>query len=104
MGVRYLHQRGGTQRSVQARREVVVSAGTANTARLLQVSGIGLADVLEEIGVPVRHELPGVGENSRDHYAVRLVMKAKPGTTTLNELARGWWPRWRVGPPGGRVS
>ncbi len=104
VGVRYLHQRGGTERIVRARREVVVSAGTANTARLLQVSGIGPAGLLGEIGVPVRHELPGVGENFRDHYAVRLVMRAKPGTTTLNELARGprlvaQVARWAAGRP-----
>lgn len=89
VGVRYLHQQGGVECTVRARREVVVSAGTANTARLLQVSGIGPGGLLNEIGVTVRHEMAGVGENFRDHYAVRLVMRAKPGTTTLNELARG---------------
>ncbi len=104
VGVRYLHERGGPERVVRARREVVVSAGTANTARLLQVSGIGPADLLGELGVPVRHELAGVGENFRDHYAVRLVMRAKPGTTTLNELARGprlaaQVARWATGRP-----
>jgi len=104
VGVRYLLERGGAERVVHARREVVVSAGTANTARLLQVSGIGPAGLLSEIGVPVRHELPGVGENFRDHYAVRLVMRAKPGTTTLNELARGprlaaQVARWAAGRP-----
>ena len=88
-GVRYLTQRGGAEQTVHARREVVVSAGTVNTARLLQVSGIGPAGLLGEIGVPVRHELRGVGENFRDHYAVRVVARAKAGTTTLNELSRG---------------
>ena len=68
---------------------MILSAGTVNTARLLQVSGIGPASLLQELGVPVRHALPGVGENFRDHYAVRIVMRAKPGVTTLNELSRG---------------
>ena len=103
-GVRYLKERGGAERMVHARREVVLSAGTVNTARLLQVSGIGPAGLLGEIGVPVRHELRGVGENFRDHYAVRLVMRATPGTTTLNELARGTRlaaqvARWVAGKP-----
>ena len=103
-GIRYLHTRGGAERTVHARREVIISAGTVNTARLLQVSGIGPAALLGEIGVPVRHALPGVGENFRDHYAVRLVMRAKPGTTTLNELARGprlaaQVARWATGRP-----
>jgi choline dehydrogenase len=89
---------------VRARREVVVSSGTVNTARLLQVSGIGPAAVLQDIGVPVRHELPGVGENLRDHYAVRMVMRAKPGVITMNELSRGprlvtQIARWAVGRP-----
>jgi choline dehydrogenase len=89
VGVTYLSTRGAPVRTVRARREVVLSAGTVNTARLLQVSGIGPAALLQDIGVPVRHELRGVGENLRDHYAVRLVMRAKPGVATLNELSRG---------------
>jgi choline dehydrogenase len=104
VGVRYLRQRGGAEHIVRARREVVLSAGTVNTARLLQVSGIGPAETLGDIGVPVQHELRGVGENFRDHYAVRIVMRAKPGTTTLNELARGprlaaQVARWATGRP-----
>ncbi len=104
VGVRYLNQRGGPGRTVRARREVLVSAGTANTARLLQISGIGPAGLLGDLGVPVQHALAGVGENFRDHYAVRLVMRAKPGTTTLNELARGprlaaQVARWATGRP-----
>ena len=103
-GVRYVRERGGAERVAWARREVVVSAGTVNTARLLQVSGIGPGALLGAIGVPARHELPGVGENFRDHYAVRLVMRAKRGTTTLNELARGprlagQVARWAAGLP-----
>jgi choline dehydrogenase len=75
-----------------------------NTARLLQISGVGPAALLGELSVPVVHELPGVGENFRDHYAVRCVMKARAGTVTLNELSRG--PRlvgevmrWAAGRP-----
>ncbi|MDP9095303.1 MAG: GMC family oxidoreductase N-terminal domain-containing protein [Pseudomonadota bacterium] len=89
VGVSYLTERGGEQHSVRARREVIVSAGTVNTARLLQISGIGPAGLLGELGVPVVHALPGVGENFRDHFAARIVMRAKKGTATLNELARG---------------
>ncbi len=104
VAVRYQAQRGSMPREVRARREVVLCGGTVNTARLLQVSGIGPAALLQSLGVEVRHELPGVGENFRDHYAVRLVCRAKAGTVTLNELARG--PRlvgqvasWAVGRP-----
>ncbi len=89
IGVRYLHARGGAAQEVRARREVIVSAGTANSARLLQLSGIAAPALLERLGIPVFHALPGVGENFRDHYASRIVMRAKPHVQTLNEIARG---------------
>ncbi|MGG5809472.1 GMC family oxidoreductase [Falsiroseomonas sp. CW058] len=89
VGVRYVAAPGAPAREVRARREVIVSAGTVNTARLLQVSGVGPADLLGRLGVEVVHELRGVGSNFRDHYASRFVMRAKPGVETLNELSRG---------------
>ncbi len=88
-GVSYVHAPGGPATVVHARREVVLCSGTVNTARLLQISGVGPAGLLGDLGVPVVHELRGVGENFRDHYAVRCVVRARPGTVTLNELARG---------------
>lgn len=104
VGVRYLGTRGGISTEVRARREVILCGGTANTARLMQVSGIGPAGLLQSLGVEVRHELPGVGENFRDHYASRFVMRAKPGTMTLNELSKGinlgkQLLRWGIGQP-----
>ena len=104
MGVRYLSQRGGIPTEVRARYEVILCGGTANTARLMQVSGIGPSTLLQSLGVEVRHELPGVGENFRDHYASRFVMRAKPGTQTLNELSKGTnlgkqLLRWGTGQP-----
>ncbi len=89
VGIRYLAERGGAARQVRARREVILSAGTVNTARLLQISGVGPAGLLGELGVPVVHELAGVGENFRDHYAARVVMRAAPGTVDAERaLAR----------------
>ena len=89
VGIRYRSERNGPVREVRARREVILSSGTVNTARLLQVSGIADPETVARIGVPLKHALPGVGRNFRDHYAVRVVCKAKDGTVTLNELARG---------------
>jgi choline dehydrogenase len=104
VGVRYLTERNATPREVRARRSVILSSGTVNTARLLQISGIGPAGLLNRLGVPVVHELPGVGANFRDHFAVRAVVRAKRGAITLNELSR--WPRlgvelarWATGKP-----
>jgi choline dehydrogenase len=104
VGVRYITSRGGTPTEVRARREVIVSAGTVNTARLLQVSGVGPAELLRRLGVAVLHEVAGVGENFRDHYASRFVMRAKPHVKTLNEMARGvnlglQIARWGLGRP-----
>ena len=104
VGVRYLRQRQGPLREVRARREVILSAGTVNTARLLQVSGVGPGALLQQLGVAPVHELPGVGENFRDHYAVRMVVRARPGVATLNELSRGprlgvQIARWATGRP-----
>ena len=70
-GVRYVDDRDRTtQHEVFARKEVIVSGGTANTAKLLQISGIGPAALLRDLGVPVVADLP-VGENFRDHYSAR---------------------------------
>lgn len=104
VGVRYLDDRAGrASRIVHARREVICCGGTVNTARLLQISGIGPAALLAEIGVPVVHDLRGVGENFRDHYSVRFVARAK-NIRTMNEMARGFGlanqiAKWAVGKP-----
>jgi choline dehydrogenase len=104
IGVQYVSAPDAPTREVRARREVILAAGTVNTARLLQVSGVGPADLLGSLGVPVLHELRGVGANFRDHYAARFVMRAKAGVETLNELSRGLKlgaqiARWAVGRP-----
>jgi choline dehydrogenase len=104
IGISYLAARDAPAKQVRARREVILSAGTVNTARLLQVSGVGPADLLGALGLPVVHESRGVGSNFRDHYAARFVMRAKPGVATLNELSRGLKlgaqiARWATGQP-----
>ena len=104
VGVRYVNERDRkTSHDVFARREVIVSAGTANTAKLLQLSGIGPGPLLQDLGIPVVHELRGVGENFRDHYSIRMVARVK-GVTTMNELSHGLGlagqiARWAVGKP-----
>ena len=87
MGVEYL--RGGERRVVRAAREVIVAGGAVNSPQLLQLSGIGPPGLLGALGIPVRRALPGVGENLRDHYAIRTAFRVR-GVRTINELARGW--------------
>ena len=64
-GVEY--RQGGTVRAARARREVVLSGGPINAPQLLMLSGIGPAAQLEEHGIPVVRDLPGVGRNLQDH-------------------------------------
>ena len=82
-------RRGDRELTIAARREIIVSGGTFNTPQLLQLSGIGSAKLLQDLGIPVVHELPGVGENLRDHFGVRMVARVK-NIETINERARGW--------------
>lgn len=64
-GVEYLH--GGRPRRVTAGREVILSAGAVDSPRLLMLSGIGPAEDLRRLGIPVVADLPGVGRNLQDH-------------------------------------
>jgi choline dehydrogenase len=65
VGVVYLSTEGTI--TARARHEVVLSGGAINSPHLLMVSGIGPADLLEKAGIPLAHELPGVGQNLQDH-------------------------------------
>jgi choline dehydrogenase len=73
---------------VRAAKEVILCGGTVNSPQLLQVSGIGPAPLLQSLGIEVRHALPGVGENLRDHYAPRFVARVK-NAETINEKSHG---------------
>ena len=102
-GVRYANDRHrSVRREVFARKEVIVSSGTANSAKLLQISGVGPAWLLAGLGVPVIADLP-VGENFRDHYSARIVARVK-NARTINEMAQGMClmgeiARWVTGKP-----
>ena len=77
----------GNGGQIAARREVVLAAGSIGSPAILQRSGVGPGDVLIDAGVPVRRELPGVGENLHDHLQVRTVYGVSD-TVTLNRRAR----------------
>ena len=70
-------------------REVVVSAGTINSPRLLELSGIGQPERLGTLGIAVRHALPGVGENLRDHYVPRTRWRIGKKGIIFNDRGRG---------------
>ena len=81
-------RQGGADRTLTAAREVIVCGGAVNSPHLLQISGIGPGDHLRDIGVPVVHDLPGVGGNLNDHYVVRVSHRVRDAVT-INQLARG---------------
>ncbi len=81
--------RGNELTSVKARREVLVSAGTFGSPQLLQLSGIGNADQLTRLGIEVRKDLPGVGENLQDHIDYVQSWTAPSTSATFGASLRG---------------
>ncbi|MGZ0147651.1 GMC family oxidoreductase [Kribbella sp. WER1] len=86
-GVR-VRDASGTERDILARAEVILCCGAIDSPRLLQLSGIGPRAVLEAAGVPVRVDLPGVGENLQDHAEGLVVWEAT--TEPPDTCASGW--------------
>lgn len=76
--------------------EVILSAGSIGSPQILQLSGIGPAKLLQERGVPVAVDAPGVGGNLQDHLQIRAVYKVQ-GVKTLNTLANSWWGKAKIG-------
>ncbi len=94
-GVRYTV--GGSEvREAKARREVIVSAGAINSPQILELSGIGNPEILAKHGIEVRHALPGVGENLRDHWAPRLKWYVGTKGLTYNDKAGGLKLGWEI--------
>ena len=81
----------GTAGPRRSQGEVILSAGAISSPHILQLSGIGDTAHLEGLGLVggVRHELPGVGRNLRDHLQIRAVYKTK-GCATLNDELNSW--------------
>jgi len=94
VGVRYRVK--GKAHVARAGREVLLAAGSLNSPKLLELSGIGNSDVLGQFGIQVAHELPGVGKNLQDHLQIRTVYKVK-GAKTLNQLANSWTGKLSMG-------
>ncbi|MBF5005502.1 GMC family oxidoreductase [Diaphorobacter caeni] len=82
--------------TVKAHKEVILSAGAVNSPQLLQLSGIGPAALLQQHGIDVVHELPGVGANLQDHLQIRAVYKVK-NVPTLNVLASSLAGKAKIG-------
>jgi len=83
-----LHKHGDREVEIRARREIILSSGSVGSPQLLQISGVGPAALLKDLGVEVLHEMPAVGENLSDHYLARMTARVK-NARTINERARG---------------
>ncbi|SAI67083.1 dehydrogenase [Bordetella ansorpii] len=95
VGVRY-RQGEGPEQDVRVSREVVLASGAIGSAQLLQVSGVGPGALLQAHGIPVVHDLPGVGGNLQDHLQLRLVYRVRRART-LNMMAATWWGKAAMG-------
>ncbi len=82
--------------SASASAEVILCAGSIGSPQILQLSGIGPADLLQKNGVPVLHDAPGVGANLQDHLQIRAVFKVQ-GVKTLNTQASSLWGKAKIG-------
>jgi choline dehydrogenase len=110
-GVEYL--RGGRHRAVRARREVVMSAGAFGTPQILMASGLGPGAHLQELGIPVVADVPGMGQNLQDHISALLIYRSPDRADTVGISVAGItrmlramreWRRHRTGPITGCVA
>ena len=87
---------GSDSRYAKASREVILAAGAIGSPQLLQLSGVGSGKLLQQFGIPVVHDLPGVGENLHDHLQVRMQYKVS-GVKTLNQMVNSLWGKAAMG-------
>src|SRR5579863_7745848 len=79
------YRAAGVARTARARKEILVSGGAYNSPQLLQLSGVGPADLLRQHGIEVVLDAPGVGQDLQDHLQVRVVMRCSQAIT-LNDI------------------
>ncbi|MDE2790956.1 MAG: GMC family oxidoreductase N-terminal domain-containing protein [Paracoccaceae bacterium] len=91
-----IFRQGNVHRRALALGEVLLTAGSINSPKLLELSGVGQPARLTNLGIQVIHASPGVGENLQDHLQIRTAFKVR-NATTLNTLANSVWGRLRIG-------
>lgn len=88
VGVEYVQ--GGVLKTARARREIVLSSGPIKSPHILELSGIGQANRLQQLNVPVVYDAPEVGENLRDHLQARITFECTK-SITVNEVLNSKW-------------
>ena len=94
VGVEFMQ--GGRLRKASAAAEVLLCGGSFNSPQLLELSGIGAGERLQQRQIPVVHDLPAVGEDLQDHFYVRTFWRCKRAITLNDDLA-SWWRSGRIG-------
>ncbi len=87
---------GGHSHSATCAKEILLSAGSIGSVQILERSGIGQGSRLQELGIPVTQDLPGVGENLQDHLQLRMIFQVS-GIKTLNTMANHWFGKAKIG-------
>ena len=95
-GVEYRQQGVTTRALIHSGGEVILSAGSIGSVQILERSGIGAAAHLNQLGIPVFADLPGVGENLQDHLQLRMIYKVN-GIKTLNTTANSLFGKLMIG-------
>jgi len=83
------HQGQLLERTVKARKYVVISAGTLGTPQILERSGVGNAELLKSLDIKVVSDLPGVGEQYQDHYTTLSIFRVSNESFTADDILRG---------------
>ncbi|MEN9437562.1 MAG: hypothetical protein RIR09_2217 [Pseudomonadota bacterium] len=86
---------GSAMVTATARAEVLLCAGAVGSPHILELSGLGQAQRLQALGVPVLQDLPGVGENLQDHLQIRTVFTVQ-NTRTLNTRSHSLWGKAKI--------
>jgi choline dehydrogenase len=90
------YKQGGALRTARARKEILVSSGAYNSPQLLQLSGVGPADLLRSHGIDVVLDAPGVGHDLQDHMQVRIVTRCTQ-RITLNDIVNSPFRKMMTG-------
>jgi choline dehydrogenase len=93
-GVEY--RQGGTTHRAYADAEVILSGGAFNSPQLLQLSGVGPAEVLRDLGIDVIADMPGVGADLQDHLQIRMQYRCTE-PITMNDVINSWRHRYGAG-------
>ena len=94
VGVEFIQQ--GSKKTIRSNKEVILSAGAIQSPQILQLSGVGPAKLLQELNIPVVHDLPGVGENLQDHLQFRLIYELNQPISTNIQLS-SWFGQLKMG-------